>query len=140
MGSNAPPIRGAIENHDQAADGGRSPIEPCEDELGAQPLFDVEAANGVVDGGQLGLDLDDEGDPACRTERKDVDRAALAEFRERNLQVGIPPAVGECVRRPADQRGVLLVEQPIDLPATPRNESLEAGIDRGERSPERVDR
>jgi hypothetical protein len=51
---------------------------------------------------QLRLDLDNESNPGCRSDGKDVDRTALAVFRERDLDVDVPPMVSELVRHPAD--------------------------------------
>jgi hypothetical protein len=72
-----------------------------------------------------GLDLDDDGREPIRPKPQQVDGAALSARAVGHLQDDFPAETLEapgCVRH---ERGVLLIEQPIDLGAAPRRDQLE---------------
>ena len=140
MRRNTSPIRRQVEHNEHSTDGPCSDIEPIEDDPLPKATLHVQAPNRVVDGRQLRLDLDHEGDAAGRLQPKNVDRSTLAILGERDLDVDIPAQANELICHMADEGRVTFIEQPVDLSAAPRNQGVEAGVDRGERAPEDSDR
>lgn len=136
MGRDAPAVRRRILDHEKAGDGDGSEPEPLVDDGGGQARLDVDATDGVVDGGELGLDLHDERDAEVSTEPEDVDRATLPELVERDLHVDLPALADEPPGVCAHQPGVALVDEAVDGAATPRDRSLEARIDDREDVPD----
>jgi hypothetical protein len=73
-----------------------------------------------------GLDLDHEQARRGRVPRQNVDRAALAQDRERHLDRDIPASFAEQYHRRVDESGVRLIEQPIEAFAAPAQLQIEA--------------
>ena len=140
MYGHTPPICRSIEHDEQATHRHWSPTEPVEHELAGETALHVESADRVVDGGQLRLDLDDQRDPVRWPKRQDVDGAALAKLRKRDLDVHVPSFAKELVCDLTDDGRVALVEQAIDLAAAPRDDPIETSVDRREGPAEDADR
>jgi hypothetical protein len=60
----------------------------------------------------------------------DVDRAAIAEFVERDLQRGIPASCSQLADHSIDEGSVCFVEQPIQGLAAPSNPHVEVSAER----------
>mgnify|MGYP000011634088 CR=1 FL=1 len=81
-------------DHDPGGDGHRVPAALPGNAPGETPLS-IQAREQLLDVHELGLQLDHEHDPLPRVPGEDVDRAALAEYRECDLRVVQPAVVGE---------------------------------------------
>jgi len=73
-------------------------------------------------------------------ERQDVDRAALAPDRERDLDLDDPAPPNEQCHDRVDQRRVGFVDQPIELFAAPPQLEVHVGAERPGRTNQRSDR
>lgn len=140
MGAHTSPVRGHVEDDEHPTHGFCSHVKPIEQDLPSEPTLDVETADRVVDGRQLGLDLDDDTDRAGRLKRKDVDRSTLAELGERDLDLDQPAEADQLVCCLTDKQRVALVQQTIDLAAPPRNHRVKARVDGCECRAERANR
>ena len=60
----------------------------------------------------------------------DIDGAALAEDRERDLDVDVPAAAAKQRHDGSHRRGMSLVEQPVDALALPPHVEIESSSDR----------
>ena len=89
----------------------------------------VEPAGGRLERNELGLDLHHERGPRRRMHCEDVDRPAFAELRVRDLPRYRPSEASETPGNPADERCVPLVEEAIELTATPRDVDDDTGVD-----------
>ncbi len=118
-----------LEEHDHSPDGGGPPTEAIEHDPWSQPLFDIEAANRVIDRGELRLHLDDQRRGVRRAGRQNVDRPTIAVFVERDLYIDVPAGALESSTNCADELGVALVEQSIDRATSPREPALVARLD-----------
>ena len=96
----------------------RVSVRPRKDDRRKAHLL-VELAEGRLDGDQLRLDLDHEQRVALDVPAHDVDRAALTEVGIRHLDLGAPTSVSEHRDSRTDERGVTLVQEPVECTAPP---------------------
>ncbi len=112
--SHAAPLRGRVREHEQSRDGAGPFTEPglCDGFDGLADLL-VQLSNRGLNGHELRLDLDDEGDSSGRPPGEDVDRAALAERGVRDLDLDPPAETKKEADDDAGDAGMAGVEKPI---------------------------
>ena len=118
--------------HEQAADSLGAPTEPVENDPGRESHLLVVLAADQLGRRDVGLDLDDHDRTVCRTQPEHVDRAAFAVLRVRHLEDGLPAERLQAVGNQLGERRVVLVEQPLELGATPSRSEVEARFERSE--------
>jgi hypothetical protein len=88
----------------------------------------------LLDGHELGLDLDDQECPRRGVPRQQVHRTSLAVHGVRDLGVNRPASGRQQVRDEPDQPGMSFVDQPIQIAAPPAQHADVFGIE-GRRDP-----
>lgn len=86
------------------------------------------------------LHLDDEHDSCQSMEGQDVDRAALAPDRERDLDGHLPAGRTKEKHRRIDEPSVRLIEQSVECLPIPSKADVDGGTNRRRDRPERSDR
>ena len=107
----------------------------CDDSRGETILY-IEPADRVVDGRELGLDLNDQCEALVGSKREEIDASALGEYREGHLSRDLPTEVREVVGNLAQEERVPFIQQAVDLPAPPADQPFVPSVDRREREPE----
>ena len=105
--------------HDHASHDPRSPAKPLTRDVRRQPELLVVLAQRGLDRDQLRLHLNHEQRLRTHMPSEEIDGAALAEDRVRHLRADLPAPPGEVAGNRPDQRGVSLVEQPVQEAALP---------------------
>ena len=67
---------------------------------------------------------------------EDIDQLVFAVLRERHLRLYIPAAAAKERSDLADNRGMTLVEESVEVARAPAHEGHHVGVDRGEYPPE----
>ena len=76
---------GFVSQHEEPRDDEGLPAETLARDTGGQPNLLIVPPMGLLEGGDRGLDLDDQKDPSGGVPTEDVDRAPLAELRVADL-------------------------------------------------------
>jgi hypothetical protein len=117
----------AFLDHEQPGYCGGSPAEPLEADAAGQPHLRVVSTEHLLDRGQLRLELDDEQRPRARCHEK-IDRAALAEDRERNLRRDLPARRLQEPGRRFSEACMPGVEKAVEVAAAPAHEQDEIRV------------
>ena len=136
--SHAAPLRGGIRKHEQSRDRAWSLAEPgLGDRLDGLADLLVELPDRRLNGHELRLDLDDEGDSSGRPPGEDVDRAALAERGVRDLDLDPPAETKKEADDDAGDAGMAGVEKPIEVAPAPGDRWRPARVESPEQPPHR---
>jgi len=120
-----PPTCGSVfAHHEEPSKPCRPPSAPARD-LARQPRLPVERDEGSLDVRDHRLHLDDEQRRRRRVEREDVNRAAFASDRERDLGRDLPAEGCEPPHDRLHERGVRLVQQSVERLAVPEQPAVE---------------
>src|SRR5579862_2221862 len=138
MAHDLPPSRRGVRHYEQARGRGRLRAESLLADLTRKADFLVETAKRFLDGGEFGLDLDDEERASRLMESEYVDRASLAENGVRHLDRMVPAEI--CERSDCDRHdvSVAFIDRPIEAPAAPPNVDLDPRLDGKEDPSERT--
>lgn len=132
MLSEAPSRRSTIGDNDPDADNSRIPPARPGDLSSESPIA-IDLANEASDIANRALDFDDQQGTVSGMPGKDVDRAALAEDRERDLGLDDPLREGG---QPPNERfrdtGVPRIEKPIEIRSLPSRDEIDLRIERRE--------
>jgi hypothetical protein len=135
----APPGRSTVRHDYPDTDDARMPAPLARDVASETPVaihLSDEAAN-ITD---CALDLDNEEGVVARMPGKDVDGAAFAEDRERDLRLDDPLRKGS---QSSDERfrdaGVPRIEKPVEIRSVPTRNEIDSSIDGPEKATENRD-
>ena len=111
-------------------------------DLADEPSLHVDLPNELIDVRNVRLEFDDQERPLRRMPRDDVDDPALSIDRERDLGCEHPcrELAGEPARDELVQRGVLGVEQAIEVAGAPPGHEVDSNIQRRCDPPDRIER
>lgn len=111
--------RGGFRQDQRARDDVRAPAQQRTRDRRGNPHLHVEPAEGLLDGGELRLHLDDQDNAGRLVPRKKVKRPPVAGLGERHLGTHPPARGGEHTRDVLDEFGMTLVDQPVERAAAP---------------------
>ncbi len=113
------PIRGRRQDHQDAPECAPLPASIAGHDRGDDTDLPRHRHQQRLEVRDRSLYLHEEQRATIRLPRKDVDRAAIPELVERELELDRPTCLGEGNRDPFDDRSMALIEKPIDCAATP---------------------
>src|SRR3954452_18531119 len=116
--------RGRVDNDEERRDR-RSWPAPLGGDPAGEPRLAVERDEHRLQIREDGLHLDDEERAALPVARKDIDRAALAVDRKRDLGQDVPSRALQDSDHALDGCGMAGVEQPVEVLALPREPDVE---------------
>ena len=129
MSGDAATWRRPFRQNQQSGNGPRPPAEAIGGDSGGQSRLRVVPPERLFDGDELRLHLDDEHRRGIRAPPEQVNRAALKPDGVGDLDLDRPSGGAEQVRGRADQSSVRLVEQAVEVPASPAGQQEQIGIE-----------
>lgn len=129
MAFDTPPVRACVRENQQASDSGWLPSKSLPNDPGGETNLHIVAPKRLLCGRELGLQLDNEQCSRGRMPRDQVDRSTFTEDRVRHFRNDRPSVASKDLGHPPAEPGVALVEEPVQLPATPTGNQNQIGVD-----------
>jgi len=138
--SDRPSVRPAVRHDHPRRDRHRIPTpRTCHGHR--EPALAIQGGQELADVDDLGLQFDDQQDPACRVPREDVDDAALAVDREGDLRLRGPARkITEEAGHQFVHPGMARAHQATEIAALPPNDRVQSRIKGGRHGPDLAER